>query len=509
MNRRVDPAARDRRTSYGALAARWEELRGRYLPVACEGSVWRYSRWGLPEDPEQGWKLHVSATIFTAGRVLEASAPLLASRGVLYKAPASLDELERLNSGVLYDYNQVGKFLTVYPRTDEEAAQLAAELDRATRGLAAPPVPFDVKYRAGGCVYYRYGAFRALEFKGAEGTRALAVRDPEGNLVPDLRDFAAQPTWAADPFAAGRAHRAARQKATPLQTTVRVFGALKQRGRGGVYQALDLGATAPRLCVLKEGRQSGEVSRDGRDGRWRVRHERRVLEALAAAGVNVPRVYGSFWAEGNYYLSMEFVEGENFERWLTRRRRRLTLAAALKRGAELARLVAAVHAAGWVWRDCKPANVIVTADGELRPLDFEGACLVERPDPLPWGTPPYAPPEVHEPLRGGRLRLPEDLYALGATVYLLLTGRLPDDSAPVPLERMRRNVPVRAQRIVARLLDPDPGRRPDAASAGHGLEAALKSLTSARAQGVRLRRRVRSANRGSERITSKAGSTAR
>jgi hypothetical protein len=485
-----------------ALAARWAELCGRYLPVAAaEGSVWRYSRAGLPGDPEQGWKLHVSATVLTAGRVLEAAAPLLAARGALYKAPASLTELEKLNAGIFYGYSQVGKFLTVYPRTDEEAVTLAAELDGATRGFDAPSVPFDLEYRTGGCVYYRYGAFSALDFEGAEGERVRAIRDPEGHLVPDVRDGAAHPDWVADPFLVGRVRRAPRPKGSPLKTTVRAFRALAQRGRGGVYQALDLGATPPRLCVLKEGRRHGEVGWDGRDGHWRVRHEQRVLGALAAAGLNVPRVYASFRAEGNYYLSIEFVEGESFDRWLTRRRRRLGLAAALGRGAELARLVARVHAAGWVWRDCKPGNVVVARGGELRPLDFEGACLVERPDPLPWGTHPYCPPEVYDSFHG-QSRLPEDLYALGATVYLLLAGRPPDESAPVPLGKMRRDTPVRAQRVVTRLLDPDPRRRPGASSAARELEAALKSLTEASAQGARLTRRARSTNRGSVRMSS-------
>lgn len=498
---RQDGLARERRASYGALKSRWEELCGRYLAVAADISIWRYSRGPLPADPEQGWKLHVSATILTAGRVLEAVGPLLAARGVLYKAPASLSELDKLNSGIFYGYSQVGKFITVYPRTDEEAVLLAAALDRVTRGVDAPSVPFDVKYRARGCVYYRYGAFKALDFEDQAGERIRAIRDPAGNLVPDTRDSAAKPDWIADPFLAVRRSHTAKQKATPLQTTFRAFRALTQRGRGGVYQALDLSVTPPRLCVLKEGRRNGEVNWDGRDGYWRVRHERRVLTSLLKAGVNVPRVYSSFRAEKNYYLSVEFIEGESFDRWLMRRRRRLALAVAIRRGAEMARLVAGVHAAGWVWRDCKPGNVIVTTGGELRPLDFEGACPVGRPDPLPWGTYPYAPPEGGDTFRG-QSRLPEDLYALGATVYLLLAGRLPDESAPVPLEGMRRSVPARAGQVVARLLDPDPHRRPDASAVARELEAALKSLTSARAQGVRLTRRTRSANRGSVRMSS-------
>jgi hypothetical protein len=482
MNGRQDSLARKRRASYGALKSRWNDLCGRYLPVAAAGSIWRYSRGLLPGDPEQGWKLHVSATILTAGRVLQVVAPLLTSRGVLYKAPDSLSELDKLNSGMHYGYSQVGKFLTVYPRMDEEAVLLAAALDRLTRGVDAPSVPFDARYRAGGCVYYRYGAFRALDFEDEDGERVRAIRDLEGKLVPDVRDSAAKPGWVSDPFLDCRPRRASKPKATPLQTTVRAFRALTQRGKGGVYHALDLSVTPPRLCVLKEGRKHGEVGWDGRDGYWRVRHERRVLASLSGAGINVPRVYASFRAEKNYYLSVEFIEGESFDRWLTSRLRRVTIAVALRRGAELAHLVARVHDAGWVWRDCKPGNVIVTRGGELRPLDFEGACPVERPDPLPWGTQPYLPPEGLDAFRG-QSRLPEDLYALGATIYFLLAGRLPDDVLLVPLEKMRKNVPARVHRVLAQLLDPDPRRRPAALAVARSLETALKSLTLRRAQG--------------------------
>jgi hypothetical protein len=463
-----------RHTPGASIHARWAELRDRYLPVAVAGSIWRYSRGALPGDPEQGWKLHVAATVLTAGRVLEAVAPLLSGRGVLYKAPVSLYELGKLNSGIHYGYSQVGKFLTIYPRDNAEAVRLARELHRLTRGTSAPAVPFDLKYRAGGCVYYRYGAFKGIGGAGEGGTRTYAIRDPEGNLVPDRRDSVGKPEWAADPFPKARPRAVtARRPPTPLGTTFKAFRALTQRGRGGVYQALDLSVTPPRLCILKEGRRDGEVMWDGRDGLWMVRNEARVLASLSGAGVAVPRVYSSFRAEKNRYIAIEFIEGESLERWLCRRQRRLPVGAALARGAELARLVARIHAAGWVWRDCKPANLIVAEGGRLRPLDFEGACPVERPDPMPWGTPGFVAPEHADAFRG-QSRTPEDLYGLGAVAYLLLTGRPPDFPRPVPVGKARRGVPEGAREVVERLLDPDPGRRPGAAEAALGLEGALR-----------------------------------
>ena len=470
-------ASRDLRARYRELRSDWSELCGRYLPIRSRDSIWRYSRGELPGDPDQGWKLHVAATVLTAGRVLEAVAPLLHGRRVLYKAPASLGELDKLNSGVVYGYSQVGKFLTVYPQTTEEAVRLARELRRLTRGMTSPTVPFDSKYGADGCVYYRYGAFKAMEIEEADGARTNAIRDPEGNLAPDTRDSAAKPEWIADPFPPSRRAVSPRRRPTPLQTTYKVFRALTQRGRGGVYQAIDLSATTPRLCVVKQGRPHGEVSWDGRDGVWRVRHEGRVLSSLREAGIGVPCVYYSFTAEGSYYLVTEFIEGESLSRWLTKRRRRLTIAAALGRAAELARIMARVHAAGWVWRDCKPDNIIVTEGGEMRPLDFEGACRLGAPDPLPWGTSGYAPPEVADPFRR-QSRRPEDLYALGAVTYLLLAGRPPDEMNPAPVKRMRRNVPAPVAHLVAELLHADPRRRPRARAAALRLEEAVASLVS-------------------------------
>lgn len=464
-----DAAARDLADS---LSGEWERLCTDYLPVIREGSIWRYSRGTAPGDAEQGWKLHVSATILTANEVLESIAAPLRECGAQFKAPSSLRELQRLNSGLFYGYSQVGKFVTVYPRSEEEAVSLARLIHGLTRGLPAPTVPFDRRFRPDSSVFYRYGSFRHLDVENEDGTRVHAVRDPDGRLVADVREGAPSPAWVSDPFVCGGGSDEAARAESPLATTYRVFQALTQRGKGGVYKALDLSGCAPRLCILKEGRAGGETAWDGRDGRWRTRHEGRVLSALRAAGVGVPRVYSSFEAGGNYYLVTEYVEGESFQSLLNRRRRRLSLSQVFMYGAHLSRILSGIHAAGWAWRDCKPANVIITGGGDLRPLDFEGACTVERPDPHSWGTPGFTPPPTAGAPQAG---FHDDLYALGAFIYFLLTGRLPQPSAPVPVSKLRRNSPVRVCRLINRLLSPDPRERPDASSVVEQLTEALSA----------------------------------
>lgn len=397
-----------------------------------------------------------------ANRVLERVGPFLQKHAVMFKGPVSLHELTKINSGLYYGYTQVGKFLTVYPETTGQALFLAERLHELTLGIAAPAVPFDLSFRQGSCVYYRYGAFHQQEIENEDGTNTLALRSPEGELVPDLRaSERAMPDWVSDPFIEGDPHRQTRAMDCQLKTNYRVFRALTQRGKGGVYQAVDLSAQPLRLCILKEGRKNGEPDWNGQDGYWRVKNEKETLCHLLDLGVNVPRVYASFEANGNYYLVTEFIEGLSLQSLLNRRQRRLPLTRALNYSRQLASLLAQLHANGWAWRDCKPANLIVTEDGSLRALDFEGACTIQQPDPLPWGSRAFVLPEDFEEV-GGQSRASDDLYALGVTIYYLLTGCFPSEPAPTPIQKLRRNVPAAVRRIVSELLSHNPQRRPAA-----------------------------------------------
>ena len=475
----------------------WGKLCEHYLPVTAPDSMWRYSRRGTRGDLRQGWKLHVSATVLTANTVLSRVAPFLQARSVLFKAPASLGELDKINCGLFYGYSQVGKFITVYPQSDDEAISLATQLHKLTQKLSAPSIPFDLRYERDSCVYYRYGAFQTLEIVCPDGLRLPAMRDLEGNLIADRRySESAKPDWINDPFPRNSAD--ANQPQTPLNSTYVSFAALVQRGKGGVYKAVDRGNHGPRLCIIKEGRKDGEVRWDGRDGRWRVKHETRVLKILRRRGVAVPEVYDSFEVERNQYLVTEFIAGESLEAALRKRKRRYSFKHALRYSLELARLIGSIHECGWTWRDCKPANIILTRRG-LRPLDFEGACPVRANDPVPWGTEPFVPPEWQT--RGSiRSGVYDDLYALGGVIYLLLYGKLPDET---PAVACRKRIPSQVQTLVSKLLGPAPEHRP-------GIETVVRVLTDQlRLAAGRFMRCESAIKRGSKCSSSKIGSTFR
>jgi class IV lanthipeptide synthase len=426
------------------LEARWQSLCITYLPRAPKDSIWRYARVRSRLQPSAGWKLHISATILNAPQVLKRIAPFLTTHGVLFKAPRSLTEVRELNAGLNYHYSQIGKIITVYPKNDKQVVFLAQRLHTLTKRFWGPNIPFDLKYA--GNVYYRYGAFQHVELP-RNGRQIPAVYAPDGDLVPDIREQP-KPDWTSDPF---ETYRPTSKSSRPAGIfPFHVIKVLVQRGKGGVYIGVDFSSGAARLCLLKQGRKHGELSWDGRDGAWRVRHEHRVLSQLSSSGVPVPHVHSSFELEGNYYLVMEYLNGQTLHDKLLSRSRRLTVAQVLQCGLQLAEFFAKIHKAGWAWRDCKPKNIIVTSDGRLVPIDFEGAAPIRRPDLLRWGTPGFMARESRSLNRA--YGIADDVYALGSMLFLLLTGRIYDPDQPLGILKLRRNVPAELIRLVDSLL---------------------------------------------------------
>lgn len=447
------------------LKLEWLKLCKEFLPLRPTSSPWCYSRTLNSSDPEQGWKIHISATILTGGDVLRASGPYLRDLDVAFKAPATLDELRKINSGIWYGYCQVGKFITVYPRSVDEFTFVCEELHRHTRRISSgPAVPFDLKYRVRSKVYYRYGAFR-YRLNGNIAT-ANSIISPSGEHVSDRRDIpAAAPSWSSDPFEHRRKKSISKEKKT-FSKRYQVFRALSQRGKGGVYEAIDIGQQPPRLCIIKEGRPNGETAWDGRDGLSRIRNETAVLSALAECASSVPRVYDSFDSGGNAYLVVEKIEGMEVQKMLDRSEEPLPIDLAMLICQELAKIISDLHALGVVWRDCKPANLLLERSGRLRAIDFEGACPIEAFDPFVWSTPIFAPPEVATGTYciKRRSNLAEDLFALGSCLYLLIEGRLPFVNQDFTKRiSMRRKIKANDKKVIWDLLSVHPDERPSAA----------------------------------------------
>jgi serine/threonine-protein kinase len=211
--------------------------------------------------------------------------------------------------------------------------------------------------------------------------------------------------------------------------------------------------------------------------------ERFQREAEAMAGLrhpNIVQVYHVGEAEGQPYFTMEYVEGGSLARKLASTPQPARQAAALV--ATLAGAIQAAHQGGVVHRDLKPANVLLTADGTPKITDFglarrlEGGTGVTQSSVI-MGTPSYmAPEQARGPTQA--IGPAADVYALGAILYELLTGRPPFRGEtptetvlqvlyqePVPPARLNPKVPRDLETICLKCLHKEPQRRYASAAA--------------------------------------------
>jgi predicted Ser/Thr protein kinase len=260
----------------------------------------------------------------------------------------------------------------------------------------------------------------------------------------------------------------------------RILGLLGRGGMGEVYRADDLRLEQPvALKFLAKSRSADEE--------WLARFHGEVRLARRVTHANVNRVYDIGEADGEVFLSMEFVDGENLAS-LLRRIGRLPIERALRMARELCAGLGAAHDQGVLHRDLKPANVMVDGLGHVRIMDF--GIAVAKSDSAtvgPAGTLAYMAPELFE---GGEASVASDIYSLGVVLYEMVTGKLPFDrtrkpepSALSPISiAATENVTPQLERVIRRCLAPDPQDRPrsiyavlSAIPGGDALAAAVAS----------------------------------
>jgi eukaryotic-like serine/threonine-protein kinase len=283
-------------------------------------------------------------------------------------------------------------------------------------------------------------------------------------------------------------------KMTPLSGTklgpYEIIAQLGAGGMGEVYRARDpqLGRDVA-IKVLPT-----FLSRDP------DRLRRFEQEARAAAALNHPNIlavyqFGTY--EGAPYLVSELLEGSTLRDQLLRGP--LPIRKAVEYGIQTAHGLAAAHEKGIVHRDLKPENLFLTKDGRIKILDFGLAKLIQNPHASEPGTPTlsegteagvvlgtvgYMSPEQ---VRGHAADDRADLFALGAILYEMLTGKRAFhkptsaetmsailNEEPPPISQIVPTIPPALQRVVQRCLEKSPAQRFHSAS---DLAFALEALS--------------------------------
>ena len=259
-------------------------------------------------------------------------------------------------------------------------------------------------------------------------------------------------------------------------------------GMGEVYRARD--KNLDRIVALKilppAETSTGQLVR------------RFIQEAKAASALNHPNIahiYEIGEANGTRFIAMEYVEGQSLQERISARS--FTTSEVVQIGCQIADALNHAHAARIIHRDIKSSNIMLTARGQVKVLDF-GLAKVQPDDgnsgtdvdtqlktapEVVMGTLPYMSPEQ---TLGQQLDHRTDLFSFGVVLYQLITGRLPfsgktsaetanliTTAQAEPIARFNHDAPAELERIIRKCLEKEPQRRYQTAA---DLSADLENL---------------------------------
>ncbi|GAA3600678.1 class IV lanthionine synthetase LanL [Kribbella ginsengisoli] len=400
---------------------------GSQLWTVRSAEAWCYITPAAYAMRPHGWKIHVSATPLSAPLVLARSIAEIVRLNGAFKFATDIRRVIELNRD-WYSRGGSGKFITVYPQDDEHFRVLAEALHSATSGLPGPAILSDRPYQPGSIVQYRYGTFKARTVFTEDGVFETMMSRPDGTLVHDERTpWFSPPPWAQAPPGYESVEPDVEQGPILLADRYRVHEAIRHANKGGVYRAADIRDGTE--VIIKQARAHVGGTLDGCDVRDRLRREADILDNLKHLEI-VPAKLALFEDEGDLMLVQTCVPGVPLNVWSSK-----NIAAGRASAGDVLAIVRALvsalrllHDAGYVIRDLKPANLIVTPENKVYIIDVE--YIVSRGQIVApgTGTRGFIAPEC---IRNAQRTAPisadpgADCFSLGITLFSALTGLAP------------------------------------------------------------------------------------
>jgi serine/threonine protein kinase len=428
--------------------------------------------------PLQGWKIHVSAVPSTAHTVLDAVAGVLFQRPpekkLAFKFAVDLPVLQ-LMTGKNFSRGSSCKFVTIYPAGDEQFLELLKSLDDALKDIQGPYVLSDYRYKENSIVFYRYGGMKLRQRLNVRGEKVPVLRDPDGNLIDDIRlPFPVTPDWANRPLTGSEQRMAAGCSPTLQNGRFVVESVMAFSNSGGVYKALD--RLQGKTVAIKEARPLIQSTPSGEDAVARLKKEYEILTAVADTRI-APQPVALFQEWEHWFLVEEFIEGTVMSSYsavnniLLRTRPTAndyhTWTESVRRlGSNLLDALEILHDRGIVLSDLSPNNVILIHGGaDLKIIDFEGARTIGTTASDLY-TPGFISPAR---LNGASAGIEDDYYALGAVLFSYLFPwnaflHLRREALPELLEMIARDARLRlpARKLILTLTDNGVNERPKA-----------------------------------------------
>jgi serine/threonine protein kinase/Tfp pilus assembly protein PilF len=252
---------------------------------------------------------------------------------------------------------------------------------------------------------------------------------------------------------------------TTFANRYQIIEELGKGGMGKVYKVFDQEVQAKMaLKLIKPEISTDKATID------RFRNELKIARDISHK--NICRMYDLGREAGNYFITMEYVSGEDLKSFI-RRARQLVVGTAIFIAKQVCEGLAEAHRVGVVHRDLKPGNIMIDKEGNAKIMDFGIARSIAVKGitgaGVMIGTPEYMSPEQVE---GKEVDKRSDIYSLGIILYEMLTGQVPFEGdtpftigvkhkseIPKDPRGLNAQIPQDLSRLILKCLEKDKERR--------------------------------------------------
>ncbi|WHY25305.1 class III lanthionine synthetase LanKC [Bacillus velezensis] len=351
-----------------------------YYTVSTEyKSPWKFYNNPNHTLKEQGWKIHISATMNNAQDILKVVSQIIFKHQIPFKHIKDKQSLFNMNSKH-GNRTSSGKFIAIYPSSDNMFFGLLNELYEELKHYENGPYILNDKSWKDSNIYYRYGAFKNIYNERGE----LCIKDENGNLIPDNR----QPYYKIPEFVSDFDQYLDTKNNLLDTQDVSNFndyefqGVLRFNNGGGIYTGIR--KSDGKKVVIKEGRP--KVGLDGQlnDAIDRLNIEYEALNTLTEVE-GVVNVLDYFKAWKHVFLVEEFVEGVTLQSWCAinypfniENDKNEYISKVKKIINSLIETIKLVHSKDVGMGDLQPQNIMITPESNVKIIDFEAASALSE-----------------------------------------------------------------------------------------------------------------------------------
>lgn len=355
-----------------------------------------------------GWLLYISVIPRQAEQLLAEVLPFLKEHQVAFQTIKSYAEHRAQNEGE-YKLENVGKNIIISTNSDEDAVMLAKGLAPLTEKYTGVEVIDALRLSQN--VYAEFSA----SLKGNGQVEYYKLFIPEKNKIPFTPDI--------------RYNKS--QNGRFVGKLYLLMNEISNTYKGSIHKAINLKKLSCTWCLVKHGRANAACDTFGRTIRERLLWQKKVIEELQGI-VRTPRYIDYFEKHGDSFLIIDWAEGTKLmdmmvpyykeKDWkeLDKDTQKLLMRYFLA----LLDTINTIHEHGYVHRDITPMNFIIDPKTDkVTVIDFELAFSLKENTPIPpfgMGTIGYVSPEQ---MRSVKPTVYEDVYALGAVLIYMLTGK--------------------------------------------------------------------------------------